>query len=97
MQGHRVLSSCFMLGGKWSCLHIDDPRSPAIKLPPLSKCMQLTPSQIVDKVSNSLSKVSFLLSSFPIIVRIIVLATYGQKHYYVIITIMALYENISIQ
>ena len=41
-------------GGKWSCSHIDDPRSPAVKLPSLSKCMQLSPSQIVSKLIYSL-------------------------------------------
>ena len=41
-------------GGKWSCSHIDDPRSPAVKLPSLSKCMQMSPSQIVSKLIYSL-------------------------------------------
>ena len=31
-------------------MHIDDPRSPEIKLPSLSKCMKLKPSQIIAKL-----------------------------------------------
>ena len=31
-------------------MHIDDPRSPEIKLPSLSKCMELTPSEILAKL-----------------------------------------------
>ena len=38
------------LGGKWTCVHIDDPRSPLIKLPSLSKCLKLTPSEIIEKL-----------------------------------------------
>jgi len=41
-------------GGKWSCVHIDDPKSPQIRLPSLSKCLKLTPSGIVEKVMRQL-------------------------------------------
>jgi len=42
-------------GGKWSCVHIDDPKSPQIRLPSLSKCLKLTPSGIVEKVMRQLN------------------------------------------
>ena len=37
-------------GCKWKCVHIDDPRSPEIRLPSLRQCMLLTPSQIIAKL-----------------------------------------------
>ena len=37
-------------GGKWKCVHIDDPRSPEIRLPSSRQCMELTPSQIIAKL-----------------------------------------------
>ncbi|KAF6032077.1 hypothetical protein EB796_009577 [Bugula neritina] len=37
-------------GGKWKCIHIDDPRSPQILLPSLNSCLELTPSQIIQQL-----------------------------------------------
>ena len=47
-----VLHACYVqhIGGKWKCVHIDDPRSPEIRLPSLSKCLQLTPSQVIRRL-----------------------------------------------
>jgi len=38
-------------GSRWHCVHIDDPRMPeeGTMLPPLHKCMALSPSDLVDK------------------------------------------------
>lgn len=49
--GLQPCTICFP-GGKWKCVHIDDPRSPEIRLPSLSKCMELTPSEIIAKLLN---------------------------------------------
>ena len=34
-------------GGKWRCVHIDDPKSPNICLPSLHECMMSRPSEIL--------------------------------------------------
>jgi len=47
-----------LLGGKWSCVHIDDPKSPQIRLPSISKCLKLSPSDIIEKVMRQLHPVS---------------------------------------
>ena len=38
------------IGGKWRCVHIDDPRSPLFRLPSLSKCMSIQPQELIAKV-----------------------------------------------
>lgn len=40
-------STNMFAGGKWKCLHIDDPKSPDIKLPSVDKCLQYKPHQIL--------------------------------------------------
>ncbi|XP_067937583.1 E3 ubiquitin-protein ligase rnf213-alpha-like [Watersipora subatra] len=45
-------------GGKWSCVHIDDPRSPIINLPSISRCLELTPSKMIASLQQQLSRIS---------------------------------------
>ena len=45
-------------GGRWRCLHIDDPRTPEIRLPSLSSCMQYKPHQIIDKLISRLPAIA---------------------------------------
>ena len=46
------------IGGRWRCLHIDDPRTPEIRLPSLSSCMQYKPHQIIDKLISRLPAIA---------------------------------------
>lgn len=54
--GSDILIEFYLLGGKWRCVHIDDPKSPEIKLPSLSMCLQLTPSEILKKLVDVLAQ-----------------------------------------
>jgi len=38
-----------LAGGSWDCVHIDDPRSPKIRMPSLSECVKLKPSAMVQQ------------------------------------------------
>ncbi|XP_067940321.1 E3 ubiquitin-protein ligase RNF213-like [Watersipora subatra] len=49
-------------GGKWKCVHIDDPRSPAFKLPSVSYCMQIQPRELIRRVLITMKNTSKNLS-----------------------------------
>lgn len=34
-------------GGEWKCVHIDDPRPPQFQLPPLRRCLEIKPSELI--------------------------------------------------
>lgn len=40
----------FIPGGRWNCVHIDDPRSTEQQLPSLSDCMKQKPSDFIRKL-----------------------------------------------
>ncbi|XP_067940320.1 E3 ubiquitin-protein ligase rnf213-alpha-like [Watersipora subatra] len=40
-------------GGKWKCVHIDDPKPPAFKLLSVSYCMQIQPKDLIGRVLST--------------------------------------------
>lgn len=40
-------------GGKWRCIHIDDPKLPELTLPSLRNCTTLAPSDIIGQILSA--------------------------------------------
>ena len=51
-----IYSHSHLLGGRWRCVHIDDPRSPRFVLPSWKDCIGSKPSQIIGAQIRLLSE-----------------------------------------